>query len=189
MSSVSSARADGSGQQDREALVHTPPANRTKAPSVYDRVKQTPVKDRLRDTRGNAHDGDARNVLNQKKEDGAAHGYHPRRGGRYDCKEDRSPSQEPPGTRVFSRKIRAAPFPPRFRQPTTLTKYSGETDPRLWLNDYRLAYQLCGTTDDTVIIRNLPLHLVDSARTWLEHLPANWIHDWSDLVKTFVGNF
>ena len=79
--------------------------------------------------------------------------------------------------------------PPLFRQPTKLTKYSGETDPRLWLNDYRLAYQLCGTTDDTVIIRNLPLHLVDSARTWLEHLPANWIHDWSDLVKTFVGNF
>ena len=79
--------------------------------------------------------------------------------------------------------------PPRFRQPTTLTKYSGETDPGLWLNDYRLACQLGGATDDVVIIRNLPLHLADSARTWLEHLPANQIHDWSDLVKTFVGNF
>ena len=42
---------------------------------VHDRVKLTPVKDRLRDTCGNAHDGDAHNVLNQKKEDGAAHGY------------------------------------------------------------------------------------------------------------------
>ena len=119
--------------------MHTPPANGIKAPSVCDRVKPTPVKDRLRDTRDNAHDGDARNVLNKKKEDGAAHGYHPRRGGCYDHKEDRSPSPEPPGTRVFSREIRAAPFPPRFRQPTTLTKYSGETDPGLWLNDYRLA--------------------------------------------------
>jgi hypothetical protein len=31
-----------------------------------------------------------------------------------------------------------------------------ETDPGLWLNDYRLASQLGGTTDDAVIIRNLP---------------------------------
>ena len=40
-----------------------------------------------------------------------------------------------------------------------------------------------------MIIRNLPLHLADTARTWLEHLPANQIHSWSDLVDTFVGNF
>ena len=116
-------------------MVHTPPANREKAPSVHDRVKLAPVKDRLRDTCGNARDGNARNVLNQKKEDGAAHSYHPQHGGRYDRREDRSPSPEPPGTRVFSREIRAAPFPPHFRQPTTLTKYSGETDSGLWLND------------------------------------------------------
>ena len=145
--------------------MHTPPANNAKAPSVHDRVKLTPVKDRLRDTRGNAHDGDARNVLNQKREDGATHGYHPRRARRYDRKEDKSPSPEPPDTRVFSREIRAAPFLPRFRQPTTLTMYSGETDPGLWLNDYRLACPLGGATDDAVIIRNLPLHLVDSSRT------------------------
>ena len=60
---------------------------------------------------------------------------------------------------MFSREIRAAPFPPRFRQPTTLTKYSGETDPGLWLNDYCLACQLGGATDDAVIIRNLHLNL------------------------------
>jgi hypothetical protein len=44
-------------------------------------------------------------------------------------------------------------------------------------------------TSDEVIIRNLPLHLADSARTWLEHLPASQIHNWDDLVRTFVGNF
>jgi len=43
--------------------------------------------------------------------------------------------------------------------------------------------------DDAVIIHNLPLHLEDSTRTWLEHLPANQIRDWDDLVKIFVGNF
>jgi hypothetical protein len=60
---------------------------------------------------------------------------------------------------VFSREIRAAAFPQRFRQPTTIVKYNGETDPRVWLNDYRLACQLGGATSDEVIIRNLPLHV------------------------------
>jgi hypothetical protein len=96
---------------------------------------------------------------------------------------------EPPGTRVFSREIRMATFPQRFRQPTTIVKYNGETDPRVWLNDYHLACQLGGATSDEVIIRNLPLHLADSERTWLEHLPASQIHNWDDLVRTFVGNF
>jgi hypothetical protein len=83
-----------------------------------------------------------------------------------------------PGTRVFSREIRTATFPQRFRQPTTIVKYNGEMDPRVWLNDYRLACQLGEATSDEVIIRNLPLHLADSARTWLEHLPASQIHNW-----------
>jgi hypothetical protein len=78
---------------------------------------------------------------------------------------------------VFSREIRTATFPQRFRQPTTIVKYNGETDPRVWLNDYRLACQLGGATSDEAIIRNLPLHLADSARTWLEHLPASQIHN------------
>jgi hypothetical protein len=82
-----------------------------------------------------------------------------------------------------------ATFPQRFRQPTTIVKYNGETDPRVWLNDYRLACQLGGATSNEVIIRNLPLHLADSARMWLEHLPASQIHNWDDLVRTFVGNF
>jgi hypothetical protein len=90
---------------------------------------------------------------------------------------------------VFSREIRTATFPQRFRQPTTIVKYNGETDPRVWLNDYRLACQLGGATSDEVIIRNLPLHLADSAQTWLEQLPASQIHNWDDLVCTFVGNF
>jgi hypothetical protein len=90
---------------------------------------------------------------------------------------------------VFCLEIRTVSFPQRFRQPTSIVKYNGETDPRVWLNDYRLACQLGGATTDEVIIRNLPLHLADSARTWLEHLPASQIHNWDDLVLTFVGNF
>jgi hypothetical protein len=113
----------------------------------------------------------------------------PRCGGRYDSGEDRSPSPEPPGPQAFSRAIRRVPFPTRFRTPTTITKYSGETRPELWLADYRLACQLGGTDDDNLIIRNLPLFLSDTARAWLEHLPPGQISNWDDLVQAFAGNF
>jgi hypothetical protein len=122
-------------------------------------------------------------------DDRARRGYHPRRGGRYDSEEDRSPLPEPPGPQAFSRAIRWAPFPTRFRTPTTITKYSGETRPELWLADYRLACQLGGTDDDNLIIRNLPLFLSDTARAWLEHLPPGQISNWDDLVQAFAGNF
>jgi hypothetical protein len=182
-----SARDDG-GAQGLEVSVHVGgAAERPANPGC------TPVRERILDTREQAQDGDARNVINARRtgntETRVAAGYHPRRGGRYDSREDRSPTPEPPGTRVFSREIRTASFPQRFRQPTSIDKYTGEMDPRVWLNDYRLACQLGRATTDEVIIRNLPLHLVDSARTWLEHLPAGQIHNWDDLVRTFVGNF
>jgi hypothetical protein len=61
--------------------------------------------------------------------------YHPQRGERYNSCEDRSPTPEPPGTRVFSWEIRTASLPQRFRQPTSIEKYTGETDPRVCLND------------------------------------------------------
>jgi hypothetical protein len=89
---------------------------------------------------------------------------------------------------VFSREIRTTCFPQHFRQPTSIDKYTGETDPRGWLNDYRLACQLGGATTVEVIISNLPLHLADSVGTWLEHLPPSQIHNWDGLVCTFVGN-
>jgi hypothetical protein len=95
------------------------------------------------DMRGQAQDGDARNVINARRmgnaEAWAAAGYHSRRGGRYDSREDRSQTPEPPGTCVFSREIRTASFPQRFHQPTSIDKYTGETDPCVWLNDYLLA--------------------------------------------------
>jgi hypothetical protein len=131
------------------------------------------------------HHRDRRAHLDEK----VRRGYHPRHGGRYDSGEDRSPSPEPPGPQAFSQAIRRAPFLTRFRAPTTITKYSGETRPELWHADYRLACQLGGTNDDNLIIRNLPLFLSDAARAWLEHLPPAQITNWDDLVKAFTGNF
>jgi hypothetical protein len=126
------------GAQGAEPSVHAGGA--TERPANPGR---TPAKERLLNTRGQARDGDARNVINarrtSKADARAAAGYHPRRGGRYDSYEDRSPTAETLGTRVFSREIRATAFPQRFRQPTTIVNDNGETDPRVWLNDYRLA--------------------------------------------------
>jgi hypothetical protein len=149
-----SVRDDG-GAQDPEPSVHTDGAAECSA-----NPGRTPAKERLLNTRGQALDGDTRNVINARQtgnaEARAAAGYHPRRGERFDSREDRSPTPEPPGTRVFSREIRTASFPQRFRQPMSIGKYNRETDPRVWLNDYRLACQLGGATTDEVISRNLP---------------------------------
>jgi hypothetical protein len=177
-SSASRRRADpsehhaASSRHMREASVH-PERTRDEAPTARDRL-------------GNEHHHrDHRACLKEK----VRRGYHPRRGGRCDSEEDRSPSPEPPGPRVFSWAIRRAPFHARFRAPTTITKYLGETRPKLWLADYRLACQLGGADDDNLIIRNLPLFLSDAPRAWLEHLPPAQISNWDDLVKAFAGNF
>jgi hypothetical protein len=192
-SSASRIRQQGSARDDGGAQGPEPSVHAGGAAERPANPGRTPVRERILDTLGQTQDGDARNVINAGRtgngETRATAGYHPRRGGRYDSRDYRSPTSEPLGTRVFNREIRTASFPQRFHQPTSIDKYNGETYPRVWLNDYRLACQLGGATTDEVIIRNLPLHLADSARTWLEHLPTSQIHNWDDLVCTFVGNF
>ena len=68
-------KTGGVAHQGHEASVRTPPGGKGKAaaaddvgaPSVHDRVKRTPAKERLHDTHGHADDGDARNIINGKK--------------------------------------------------------------------------------------------------------------------------
>jgi hypothetical protein len=102
-SSASRRRADPSehhavsSRRIREASVHPEPT-RDEAPTAQERL-------------GNEHHHlDHRAHLDEK----VRRGYHPRRGGRCNSEEDRSPSPEPPGPRVFSRAIRRAPFPAHF---------------------------------------------------------------------------
>ena len=61
-------------------------------------------------------------------------------------------------------------------------------NPGLWLEDYWFAYQAGGADNDDFIIRNLPLFLADSVRTWLEHLLPDRIQSWANLKEIFVGN-
>ena len=97
---------------------------------------------------------------------------------------------DPSGPRVFNKAICSTPLPSPFRPLTCIAKYNGETKPEQWLADFRLACQLGGAWgDDRAIIRQLPLFLSDTARRWLKELPANQIHDSTDLVRVFEGNF
>jgi hypothetical protein len=104
-----SERHVASSRHMREASVHTEHAG-DKTPAALDRLSNE------------QHRHDRRARLEER----VRRGYHPRRGGCYDSEEDRSPSPEPPGPRVFSRAIRRAPFPARFQASTTITKYSGD---------------------------------------------------------------
>jgi len=140
-------------------------------------------------------DRDARSTIDARRRtysdlrEGAHRGYHPRHGGCYDSGEDRSPSPGLLGPQAFGRHILNSVFPPRYRPPTNMPKYSEEPNPGLWLEDYWLACQACGADNDDFIICNLSLFLADSARAWLEHLPSNAIQSWADLKEIFVGNF
>ena len=132
---------------------------------------------------------DARRHARGDVREGASHGYHPHRGGCYDSGEDQSPSPGLLRSLAFGRHILNTIFLPWYRPPTNIPKYSRETNPRLWLDDYRLACPAGGADNDDLIIHNLPLFLADSARTWLEHLPPNRIQSWADLKEIFVKNF
>jgi hypothetical protein len=132
-------------------------------------------------------------MLQEEQRREASHRYNPHRGDSYNSGEDRSqspPLPSPlPGPRVFSRHILSTHIPARYRLSTNVQKYARETNPGLWLEDYRLACQAGGVDNDAFIIHNLPLYLADSACTWLEHLSPNEIRCWVDLNEIFVGNF
>jgi hypothetical protein len=83
----------------------------------------------------------------------------PTRHGGLPCDQDSDQSTSPGGTGpwAFGRRIQKLPFPPRFRPPTNIAKYTGEMNPTVWLEDFRHAYQAEGVDDDYFIIQYLPI--------------------------------
>ena len=103
--------------------------------------------------------------------------------------DDRSPCPEGLGPQAFSRCIRRAPFPQHFQPPTYITKYTGETNPGIWLEDFWLACRAGGVDDDYFIIQYLPICVGEHVQAWLEFLLHNSIRGWADLKRVFVRNF
>ena len=91
--------------------------------------------------------------------------------------DDQSPSPKGLGPWAFDRCILRAPFPQRFRPPTNITKNIGETNPGIWLKDFRLACRAERVDDDYFIIQYLPICVGEHVRAWLEFLPPDSIRD------------
>jgi len=92
------------------------------------------------------------------------------------------------GPECFSRAIRAAEIPPHFRLATGVSKFTGESKPDTWLEDYRVAVQLGGGNDE-IAMKHLPLMLEGSARAWLTQLAPGSIFSWEELARVFIKIF
>ena len=69
-----------------------------------------------------------------------------------------------------------------------MNKFTGESKPETWLEDYRVAVQIGGGNDE-VAMKHLPLMLEGSARAWLNQLAPSNIYTWEDLSRVFVRTF
>ncbi len=69
-----------------------------------------------------------------------------------------------------------------------MNKFTGESKPDTWLEDYRGAVQIGGGNDE-VAMKHLPLMLEGSARAWLNQLAPSSIYTWEDLSRVFVTTF
>jgi hypothetical protein len=120
-------QAESSMSQQREQNTgpHPPARQSVKDVSVHQapHVGKGPANAPVRGCLG--ADSDARHTINawrhgHKDEQAVmSRGYYPQRGRQHDNSEDRSPSPDSPGPRVFYVSIRSAPFPARYRPQQT----------------------------------------------------------------------
>jgi hypothetical protein len=92
------------------------------------------------------------------------------------------------GPECFSRAIRSAEVPPNYRLAAGVSKFTGESKPETWLDDYRVAVQI-GGGNDYIAMKHLSLMLDGSARAWLNQLPPSSIYSWEELARVFVKTF
>ena len=79
-------------------------------------------------------------------------------------------------------------IPPNFRLATGVSKFTGESKPDTWLENYRVAVQIGGGNGE-LAMKHLPLMLEASARAWLNQLAPGSIFTWEDLARIFVRTF
>jgi hypothetical protein len=79
-------------------------------------------------------------------------------------RDQHSLSPEGPGPKAFGSNVHDTCFPKNFRAPNNIVKYDNETNPSVWLEDYRLACRAGRADNDLFIIQFLPIYLVDTSR-------------------------
>jgi hypothetical protein len=72
-----------------------------------------------------------------------------------DCYHSLSPNKRV--QRAFNQSVRDATFPSCFWALTNVPRYDGDTNPSVWLEDYRLVCHAGGVTDNLFITKNLPI--------------------------------
>jgi hypothetical protein len=92
------------------------------------------------------------------------------------------------GAECFSLYIRNTKLPRGLKNIEGLTKFNGQQDPKMWINDYGTIIKVVGGTRNNAM-QLLSLHLKDSARLWLNNLPPASIRSWGELREVFVHNF
>ena len=92
------------------------------------------------------------------------------------------------GPEYFGRAIKAAEIPHNFRLATGVSKFTGESKPDTWLEDYRVAMHIGGGSDE-VAMKHLPLMLEGSTRAWLNQLAPGTILSWDELARVFTKTF
>ena len=97
-------------------------------------------------------DWEVEDQLRYHDSDPDKHGQHPR-------VRDAQRSLSPGATK----KIWQTPFSALFRVPQNIIKYSVNSIPAVWLEDFHLVYQVGSTDEDLFIIQYLLLYLAESA--------------------------
>lgn len=92
------------------------------------------------------------------------------------------------GPECLGRAIRAAEIPHNFRLATGVSKFTGESKPDTWLEDYRVVVHIGGGSDE-VAMKHLPLMLEGSVRARLNQLSPRSILSWDELAQVFTRTF
>jgi hypothetical protein len=110
-----------------------------------------------RSVQGARHHGPhlvGRDLPHYRDSDPDNHGRHPR------IRDARSsPIPDACGPQAFARRIRQTLFLTWFRAPLNIIKYSRDTNPAVWLEDFRLACRAGGVDNDLFIIQYLVIYL------------------------------
>ena len=93
------------------------------------------------------------------------------------------------GPKCFGPRIRATKFPEGFAISRNIQAYDGIARPDTWLQDFFQACCIAKGGNSLVATRYLPLMLRKMARSWLNELPENTIHNWYDMQSAFFRNF
>jgi hypothetical protein len=87
---------------------------------------------------------------------------------------------------AFSRRLRTIRYPKDFKP--AIEKYTGRSDPSIWLKMHNIAARACEGKEDHMA-GYFPLVMGKAPLLWLNNLPAECITSWATLFHLFTTNY